>query len=81
MNFGAGAGLTPRDLGLAVGDATVSLAANNFPSHSHGLNVVSNADANQTTVANNYLSKSPALGKTHTAINSYLSVCKHIAGR
>jgi microcystin-dependent protein len=74
MNFGAGPGLTNRELGAAVGDATVSLAANNFPPHSHGLNVVSNTNADSTAVANHYLSKPPTSGgKPPKATDTYLS--------
>lgn len=68
MDFGAGPNLTPRNCGDTVGNATVSLTANNFPPHTHALNAVSSANANQTAVANNYLSKGNyvASGKTKT---------------
>ena len=38
IGTGTGPGLTPRDLGEAVGSATVALVGNEFPPHSHGLN-------------------------------------------
>lgn len=74
MDVGAGSGLTPRNLGQAVGDATVPLAESHFPPHSHGLNAVSNAAASLTTVANNYLSKPPAAGRPPVTTHAYLSV-------
>jgi microcystin-dependent protein len=72
MDVGAGSGLTPRNLGVAVGDATVSLAGSNFPPHSHGLNAVSNAPAGLMTVANSYLSKPPSVGKPPVTNHAYL---------
>lgn len=71
MSFGSGSGLTPRDLGEQVGEASVSLTTNAFPAHTHGLAVVSNANADKTDVANHYLSKGGNPGRPFTAINSY----------
>ena len=72
MDVGAGPQLTPRTLGGVVGDATVPLTANNFPPHTHALNVVSNSDSNQTTVANHYLSRVQATGRPPVTTNSCL---------
>lgn len=72
MDVGAGPGLTPRNLGQAVGDTTVSLAVGNFPPHTHGLNAVSTANAGLTAVANNYLSRGGTQsGKVFSQINTY----------
>jgi len=72
MSFGSGPELTPRTLGAATGDATVSLSANHFPAHTHSLNVVSNANADQKPVANHYLGKAgnPG-GKGFTSTPTY----------
>lgn len=73
MDVGAGLGLTPRNLGQAVGDATVPLVGSHFPPHTHGLNAVSNVAAGLTTAANNYLSKPPASGgRPPKATNTYI---------
>lgn len=71
MDVGAGPGLTPRELGAVVGDATVPLSANNFPPHTHGLNAVSNVNADKSTAANNYLSNGGTGGRTFSALNTY----------
>lgn len=73
MDFGAGQGLTPRTLGQVLGDASVSLQASNFPAHNHLVNAVSNVTpgADQSTVANHYLSKGGKLGKSFLATNTY----------
>lgn len=71
MSFGSGPGLTPRDWGEADGAATVSLQTNNIPAHTHSLNVVSNANADQKPVANHYLSKGGNPGRPFTATNMY----------
>lgn len=72
LDVGAGPGLTPRNWGSVVGGATVALTADNFPPHTHALNVVGNGNANQTIVANNYLSKGVVpVGKTPTPKSSY----------
>ncbi|HEY4745683.1 MAG TPA: tail fiber protein [Desulfuromonadaceae bacterium] len=57
MDFGAGPGLAPRFLGELEGAASVPLQANNIPSHTHSLNVVSNSNADQKPIAGHYLSK------------------------
>jgi microcystin-dependent protein len=72
MAAGAGPGLTPRNLASAAGGATVSLTGSNFPPHSHGLNAVSNANADLTTAANSLLSKPPSSGRPPVTTNSYL---------
>lgn len=73
MNAGAGPGLTPRNLGQSVGDASVSLAGSNFPPHTHGLNVVGNANAGLTTVSNNYLSRGGTQdGRVFNPVNTYM---------
>lgn len=36
MNFGSGAGLTPRDLGETGGESSVTLLQTELPSHTHG---------------------------------------------
>lgn len=71
MSFGTGSGLTPRSLGAAVGDASVSLTANQFPPHTHALQVVSATSADQTPAANHYLAKVPAAGKPAVTTNLY----------
>jgi microcystin-dependent protein len=71
MDFGAGPGLTQRSLNDAVGSATVSLTTNNFPSHTHSMNAVSNAITDQAAAANHYLSKTPTAGKPPTSINTF----------
>jgi len=71
MDVGSGPQLTPRIPGDVAGDATVPLTANNFPPHTHALNVVSNSDANQTVVANHYLAKVPATGRPPATTNTY----------
>lgn len=71
MDFGAGPGLTSRNIGQSFGDPTVALTANNFPPHTHSLNAVSNSTANQNTVANNFFSKPPASGKPPASTNTY----------
>lgn len=71
MNFGAGPGLTPRAWGEVDGAATVSLQAANIPSHTHLLNVVSNANADQTAVANHYLSNGGNAGRAFTPTYTY----------
>lgn len=74
MAIGAGPGLTVRNWGDKVGDATVSLTTSNFPPHTHGLNVVNNSNANSTTAANNYLARSGVQsGKTFSGQNAYQS--------
>lgn len=71
LDVGAGPGLTPRSWGSAIGGATVALTADNFPPHSHSLNVESNTNASETVAANHYLAKSPTVGRPPSAINTY----------
>lgn len=71
MSFGAGPGLTPRTLGAATGDASVSLSANHFPPHTHALQSVSNSTADQKPAANHYLAKVPSAGKPPVTTNTY----------
>lgn len=72
MAAGAGPGLTPRNPGQLVGDAAVTLTTNNFPPHTHALNVVSNANAGLTAASNNYLAKGGSGGGTKfKALNTY----------
>lgn len=74
LDAGAGPGLTYRELGAVAGAATVPLSANNFPPHSHGLNVVTTSNATLTAVADHYLSNGGNLvGKTFSPTNSYQS--------
>jgi microcystin-dependent protein len=61
MGAGPGTGLTNRNMGNTPGSTTVALNANNFPPHSHSLNVVSNTAADKPDVANHYLANSPAI--------------------
>lgn len=71
MDIGNGPQLTPRNLGAVAGDATVPLTVNNFPPHTHTLNVVSSSDANQTAVASHYLAKVPSTGRPPATTNTY----------
>lgn len=71
VGCGSGQGLTPREWGEPVGAASVSLLMSDFPSHTHGLDVVSNANADKTDVATHYLSKGGNPGRTFMATNSY----------
>lgn len=72
MDVGAGPGLTVRNWGDKLGDASVSLTSNNFPSHTHGMNVVNNSNANSATAANSYLARSGVQsGKNFTAKTAF----------
>lgn len=71
MDFGAGPGLTPRTWGQSVGDASVSLVANNFPPHTHGMNAVTNSNASLTAAANSYLSKPQTTDRPPVPTNVY----------
>lgn len=71
LDVGAGPGLTPRTWGSTIGGATVALTADNYPPHTHALNVVANVNANQTIVANNYLSRGGNAGRQFIPTNTY----------
>jgi len=72
MDFGAGPGLTVRNWGDKLGDASVALTTSNFPPHSHGFNAATNTTATLTTAANSYLAKAPSSGKPAVTTNSFL---------
>ncbi len=57
MGTGTGPGLTPRTVGSAVGEASVSLLANNLPPHNHAIGVQT-ANATATSPAGGMLAQS-----------------------
>lgn len=72
MGFGTGPALTPQTLGQSLGEASVSLATNNFPPHTHGFNAMSNTTATLATAADSYVAKAPSSGKPAVTTNSFL---------
>lgn len=74
MGVGAGPQLTSRERGEKVGEASVPLTINNFPPHTHALNVVSNKNADLEAAAGHYLSKGNKIaGAKKDPINTYYS--------
>lgn len=71
MSSGNGPGLTPRSIGQTPGDATVQLAANNFPPHTHSVNVTTANPAEKASAANSFLAQPVATGKPIVTTNVY----------
>lgn len=60
VHHGSGPGLTPRNIGSKSGQETVTLAANDLPSHNHGGITAVNDSANAASPAGNTLANSTA---------------------
>jgi len=71
VGCGQGPGLTNRVLGETLGAPSVALTADNFPAHTHSVQVL-NGNATNTTATTNVLAKAgePSAGK-FKAVNMY----------
>jgi microcystin-dependent protein len=72
MHYGAGPGLTPRDLGEVLGSPNVTLDLTGIPNHTHNL-TAQNVDANSAVPTSNYLAKSNEEGaRGRQPLNTYV---------